>query len=75
VHVSWYRSTDKHCIVLPVKFEDGLSISDLRKKVILSKIMHLKFSKNTHRSSYPDARRPLEKGQTISSPWKKSHYT
>jgi hypothetical protein len=31
VHVSWYQSIGMHFIVLAVKFEDGLSISVLRK--------------------------------------------
>jgi hypothetical protein len=32
VLVSKYHSIDMHCIALPVKFDDGLDISFLRKK-------------------------------------------
>jgi hypothetical protein len=38
MHVSWYHSTAKHCIVLPFKFEDGLSVSVLRKKSFFPKL-------------------------------------
>jgi hypothetical protein len=37
MHVSWYHSIGKHCIVLPVKFKNGLSISVLRKKSFFTK--------------------------------------
>jgi hypothetical protein len=45
VIISWYQSIDMYCIVLPVKFDDGLSISVLRKK-------HL-FEKRENKSSNP----------------------
>jgi hypothetical protein len=37
VLVSRYQSIDMHCIALPVKFDDGLSISFLRKKQFFTK--------------------------------------
>jgi hypothetical protein len=37
MHVSWYKSIAKQCIGLPVKFEDGLSISVLRNKSFFPK--------------------------------------
>jgi hypothetical protein len=51
MHVSWCHSIAEHSIVLPIKFEDGLSISVLRKKVILSKIMHLNFLNPAEKST------------------------
>jgi hypothetical protein len=35
---SWYLPIDIHCILLHVKFEDGLSISVLKKKQLVTKI-------------------------------------
>jgi hypothetical protein len=37
VLVSKYQSIDMHCIALPVKFDNGLSISFLRKKQLFKK--------------------------------------
>jgi hypothetical protein len=37
VLVSRYQSIDMYCIMVPVKFDDGLSISSLRKKQIFTK--------------------------------------
>jgi hypothetical protein len=38
MHIYWYQSIAKHCIVLSVKFEDVLSIPVLRNKPFFSKI-------------------------------------
>jgi hypothetical protein len=35
--VSKYQSIDMHCMVVPVKFDDGLSITFLRKKPLSTK--------------------------------------
>jgi hypothetical protein len=36
--VSGYQSINMHCIVLPIKFDDGLSISVLRNKQLYKKM-------------------------------------
>jgi hypothetical protein len=50
VLVSGYQLVDMHCIVVPVKFDGGLSISFLRKKLLLlkkgvSKVLHFQKKK------------------------------
>jgi hypothetical protein len=42
--VSGYQSIDTHCIVLPVKFDGGLSISALRNKQLFKKKKKVKSS-------------------------------
>jgi hypothetical protein len=42
MHVSWYQLIEKHCTVLPAKFDSGLSISVLRNEQPLQKIAGLK---------------------------------
>jgi hypothetical protein len=60
VLVSGYQSIDLHCIVLPVKFDGGLSISVLRNKQLFKK-MDVKSShfqilwKKVHRFSISEA--------------------
>jgi hypothetical protein len=44
MHLSWCQPIDMHCIVLPVKFEDGLSISVLRNKQLFTKKLGFRFS-------------------------------
>jgi hypothetical protein len=59
--VSGYHSIDMHCIVLPVKFDDGLSISVLRNKQLFKKkgrqkVQILKFSIESGNFSKPAER-------------------
>jgi hypothetical protein len=42
--VSGYQSIDMHCIVVPVKFDGGLSIPFLRKKQLSQKNSDQKFT-------------------------------
>jgi hypothetical protein len=36
MRVSWYQSIEMHCIVLPVKYEGGLSISVLKNEQLFT---------------------------------------
>jgi hypothetical protein len=68
VLVSRYQSMNMQCIVAPVKFDDRLSISFLRKKQIFTKKMgiksiHFQKSYNFQKHFKP---RHLEKGQGTS---------
>jgi hypothetical protein len=64
VLVSRYQSIDMHCIVVPVKFDDGLSISFRRRKQTFTKKGGLKvyiFKKRYNFQNYFELRR-LEEG-------------
>jgi hypothetical protein len=52
VHVSWYQSIEEQYIVLPVKFENGLSISVLKISNSLQKIGVQVFKFSTACSTY-----------------------
>jgi hypothetical protein len=60
--VSEYQSIDMHCIVLPVKFDDRLSISVLRNKQHFKKNGRQKFPFSDFEIFQP---RHLKKGQTL----------
>jgi hypothetical protein len=68
VLVSRYQPIDMHCLVVPVKFDDGLFISFLRKKQIFTnkrggvKSLHFQKSSNFQKHLKP---RHLENGQGI----------
>jgi hypothetical protein len=74
VLVSRYQSIDMYCIVVPVKFDDVLSISFLRKKQIFTKKRgvqkkHFQKSSNFQKHFKP---RHLENG--LGTPSEKLHF-
>jgi hypothetical protein len=76
VLVSSYQSIDMHCIMVPVKFDDGLTVSFLRKKQIFTKkgggVKSIHFQKKLQFSkTFPAS--PFTKGQGI--PSEKVHFS
>jgi hypothetical protein len=65
MHVSWYQWIEIHCIVLPVKFDGGLSMSVLRNGQVFTKKLGFKtdqFSKSLNSEIFQT---PSFEGQII----------